>query len=407
MGAVRATEVTEGKTAKSRKGNFFYKSLDVVMEIAKQTNSAEAVFAYFVLSKGKQKKGKASTAGAPKIAEGLGVSPDKARRLLALLESISWGDGPLERVIVTPAVWNENSEEKYDEMTYDKKNRKNWPNKILPPKGENYLFLANSFIDGSDSGRSIAPITKIMDLPKYQQLDTLMLLIKLYHKHQLSDFGGVDPKMLCRTWDVENRIDLEYHGKAYNERYSRFFATATRNKAFTISQDIIDGMFNGDRKRLQTALNNIRELNIIYEVAVVVSDDPLKSDDFEVLYPLRVYDNYLEKREFEAETGMGGLATTASTAIRESGLANELFGTEKVYQFGGNGDLHVFAAPHDKAQVVSVFRLRHLASTEVNGSSYAKEQVRTTRMKEELEQLKFHEERNTDDCELEDGEFIF
>jgi hypothetical protein len=378
---MRAVEGKQQKGAKVYKGNFFKVSLGSVRLIAKQTKSAEAVLAYIVLSQCKQKEGLASTGGAPVIAESLGITRFKGEKLIAALSTVSWGERPTERAIVSPQDWNEVTEvtegERFGKFTA----------KILPPYGDDYLYLDNSFVKAPDE-RFKTPIARMMEVPQQYRLDAVNLMSEMYHKHHIADFGGVDPNFICTQWKKGSLLDLADYGKGCDD--ARFFATSERNRSLKISDDLLNGMFMGDAKRFNAVFTYLQRSNIVYEVAVVFSSNILETVESEVLYTLRNCGKDIEGNESE------GLARVAVNALESCDLDAELLSGQEVYRRGNKANLYAYAAPTDEAQVVGVFRLQHLTNAKDNKNEHTIELKRNERWKDVYENLANSEDDRQD-----------
>lgn len=377
-------KATEGKSKAVKErgeapGHYFTVPLEGLREVLKQTQNADAGFVYALLHKGKQDETIGSTVGANHISKTLGISKQKAKELLDVLRAVSWGERVIDRPIVTPKEWSELADE--DDKIPDKKGK--YPITVLPPLGEAHLYLDNAFVDESDRRRT-PPFQKLLGLTsKKERLDALLLLIELHSRHNLVDFGGVDPSFFCLEWEKVKDVDLRLHGKESLE--VRFLATAKKGKPVP-SKTLVD-VFGGDGKRCAAAFNNLKRLGLIHEAAMVYSANPLKAHDAaKVLYPLRSFAGD------EESSGLGGLATAAYEATQELSLGSELLKGREAYSSGNNADLHVYASPSADACVVSVLRLRYLGRTKDNIIERSIETKRAEKWKETLERLPYGED---------------
>lgn len=363
-------------------GNFFTVPVQVIEEIASQTQFVDAVLGYLVLRKSAQGGKELCTAGAPSIAKSLGVTRYKADEILKLLRSVKWGDGPEDCVITTPETWNKATGDKVPEII------RRYPVKVLPACGEEQIALPNTFVDGLEGYEEYSPVRQLRELdPKADRLDVVRLLLKLYQHQSLVDYGGVDPKVIYRGWQDQGSVS-----PGYQEHFARPVALGYLGGDFSAGDNLHYWLaqpregcqaspslllhIGGTEARFWKLLGHLQKLRLFYEVAVVFDADPLQSLSAEPCYPLYTFDR--QAREEQAELGLGGLALKIQDYAAETGFLRrkhleDLPAAIDLHTKEPVAGLFLFAAPNQTARLITILRLRFRAHTQDTGEGIERE----------------------------------
>ncbi len=348
-------------------GNFFIVSYPVLRNIARQTQWAECLLAYLVLAKHKQWNRNITSAGAWAIAQKLQMTRAKADEIVETLKRVSIGDNG-ENAVMEPGDWSKISREEVASRV------RTFPAKVLPPCGDDtdMVALPNVLIDGLGKGMSQPPVVKMIKMDRDHRLDAVSLLLALYRHNRYADYGGINPACLSETWNAEgDAIDgLVYLGLKGRKRDNgidwRFWVVSPEGR-LRASDSFIEEATRGNGDALVRALEHLKDLNLIYRVAMVYDGDPLKSPQVEPLYPLFVYDRHIREKARQEGSGRGGLASEALNCLNRSCIASDEdpnYAIFSEHQITGSGSgLFVYAGQCDDCHVSTVYRLRYQPHT--------------------------------------------
>lgn len=255
---------------------FFITDLRQMDRIVEMGGGAEELMAYLVLSRGAGRSRTVSTHGANSIAMRTGMTFYRAEQSLNWLEK----KGFIQKAAA--------SDEK------SKKRQPKW--NLLEAEEQQELALANALLDGVGRGKHNPPLERIYNeslLGKHcvladARLDAFMLLLRLYHHHQLADFGGVNPRLgLYREWGATenshgNKIEdiagtnlALFEIKGSNTKFVHQFC----NEAHFYIEDV------GERvARFEDAFHNLTRMKLVYEVIQIWSSNPVKNEKAHPLY---------------------------------------------------------------------------------------------------------------------------
>jgi len=353
---------------------FFSVSVEVVGHIVKHCraiNWPEPLFAYLVLRKYAKEGTEITTAGAPAIAKALGITHYKAELALKELRKIQWGCTVREKVWTTPEELKQEGEEGIPPSV------NGYPVKVLPLGDGPQIYLSNALVDGVGRGQRKPPFRRLVkDVPKNERLDTANLLLHLYAHDLYADFGGVNPRTtMYKPWTYEGECydgeaGLGLQGSFSAKTTTLYFWLVSPERDQTLAQKcFIKSVTEGDSARFWAAFNNLRQLDLFYEVALVFDEDPMKSPGAEILYTLYCFDRFTRNKAKDEETTRGGLWRETFNALDRSGLMENSVPDFRIATFreydseDTPSGVFVYAATSSKAKILTVFRLRYPAIT--------------------------------------------
>ena len=374
-------------------GHFFSVSAVVIQLIAEHTNWADAVLGYLVLSKHVNPESRVTTAGAPAIANKLGLTRHRADQVLAQLKEVRWGEQPTDAALVDYRVWAETHPEGAGKLGG------RYPVKALPIYGENRIYMPNTLVEGIGAGKEAPPLMRVREIqPKQHRLDALRLLLKLYEEHSYLDYGGVNPKIVRREWQytgflTDRYMELGYRGSSPTDsRTFHFWIIQKPSGSVLPGKLFLDQCMDGDECRFQQAFKHLEELHLLYEVAMVFDADPLRNPGAEAMYPLYVWDRTIREKADKDNSGLGGLYREALNRLDRSGLESDfryaIFADEAARTRAGTG-LFVYGADSREAKVLSVYRLKHLPLTKDTGAGFEAERLRTAAWRQSFDHEPF------------------
>jgi hypothetical protein len=297
---------------KEKKGpGFFRVSGSAIREIAIKFQQPEHVAAYIVLSRHAPGSGKlaskVSTAGLKAVVDKAKLSRTTAELVLKDLQDegfiskrIGLMDSNLplflgnKQGIGNTIRWVINNESEDDEL----------------------IYFPNVLTDGVAKGKNNPPLCKIMSVPgigkytpKEVRLDALMVLIKLYHQHELYRCGGVNPiSGIYRKWGVAaDTTFADEYGFICDVDSLSFMAIDSKNAETTKIANtrfirsalpyIENRVMRNDRFWYAFSDILMNKLSLVYEVLQVWDSDPADNVYAEVLYPLYIFNRHRREKE--------------------------------------------------------------------------------------------------------------
>ena len=371
-------------------GKFYAVSKGAISQVAKHSNRAAVVLTYLTLKRGQQRNNtNVTTWGRPKVAEVLGVSQRHAIKLMDELRSIGWGKSYQETAMVDAKAWNEQCGET-ELVPPGHPGRGDGSNKVMPPYGDDYIYLPNSLTERS-SHKKYSPLGQLYHLKdKDTRLHATMLLLSLYEHLDMQHFGGADPAAtIYIPWRYEGEskfigfedypITLGYQGKAGSLHYwavdfrasdGHHWSEHMTATHWAFIESITGETAAADKHapKFWEAWRALRDLGLFYHAAMVFDEDPLKDQDAEVLYPLWIFNPAERKRLDTQGNHEGGLAKLAGNkAIRDCvnddfiEIMDELYANEILLD--GPTGLFIAAAHNPQAKVLGILRPRFIPNT--------------------------------------------
>lgn len=367
-------------------GKFFPIDLDVLSRMISYYRNEEwinPIFAYLILCKHQQRGKPYTTAGAPAIAKGLGLTRYGAEKLLDELEQFTWGEAPLDRAVVGKELLKANPQEGIPPTVgmYEVK--------ALPRIGSEIIFLPNCLLEGH--GDKPPPLERLNGLASTTaRFDALGLVLRCYSLHDVQGSGGIDPKRgFSGHWgsdgtSFDEEIPLGYQGSKKYKGDCWHFWLVSRKERLQGQPSLIKTVTQGDPQRFFQAVHHLKKLGLLIEVAMVFDRDPSEYSGAKPLYPLRVFDALYRENATAEKTGLGGLYSEIYNCLDRSALVFETIPAFRQMTFqeymktGVGSGFFVVAAPTQNAKVLSIFRLRFCAPDHDTGLGFKAEEERTT-----------------------------
>jgi hypothetical protein len=368
-------------------GKFYSVSKGAIEAVAEYERAA-LVLAYLTLKCGQQKHdNKVVTWGRNKLMNVLGVSQRHAMKLMDELRGIAWGPGHHQTAVVDARDWNAVCTK--DELVpIGHPGGGNGSNKVMPPLGDDYIYLPNQLTEKADSKEysPLGQLSRISD--KAVRYHATMLLLALYDHLDMQHFGGADPgETVYIPWRYEGQsypvsgdypLTLGYMGKAEKLHFWGVDFRADDSAAWsqsltTTSWKFIEAITGETAKtgadQFWAAWSALRKLGLAYHAAMVFDADPVKDPDAELLYPLWIFNKAERKRLNDRGSHEGGLAKEVQLMARRTGVDDEL--EEAVIAVfsaaAGMSDepmgFFVVAAPSKDAKVFGILRPRFIPNT--------------------------------------------
>jgi hypothetical protein len=364
---------------RSSKG-FFIINLCVINFIVNLGGGFAEVSAYVVLVRGSGKKRETSTHGANSVAARTGMTYTRAEKALDWLQK--------HKIIVKVDVTDEKPKNRLPRFRL-------LPLPVLRVKE---VALANDLLDGVGRGKNNPPLARIFneaDMGRHcviadTRLDVFMLLLCLYVHHDLSEFGGVDPRA---------GIYKEYESteNSYGKRMEPFEGTNLAlfeiQPTYTISCGVFarEALFyvpDGQelKDRFICAFENLKRLGFLYETIQIYSADPCKNEKARPLYPLYIFDRHARESEPYLSTTIHKLALRRKIlhGCDEFVDPDDDVTTENIIKTGR------FRFVSDKTaggHPIGIFRLRFRPHTRDTGKGVAAEQRRAAQWESMLSKL--------------------
>ena len=292
--------MNEQEQSKGEKGEFFAMNLLQIDDMVRADAGAEEIMAYMVLARGVNKRGNLSisTHGANSVSARTGMSNRRAKSALEWLENNQF----------TSSIGSSSDSPKHLGKGEGKKHMARWF--LSESVNKEDIYLAHSLTDGIGAGRNNPPLMRIYGevsnsvsgLLSDARIDALMVMLHLYRYMDMADCGGVDPRAgLYREWvntensDGEKVVDIEgTTGALYEiEGSSSYVFTKFANEALFYVDD------DERSDRFWSAMHNLHNLGIMYEVIQVWSADPNGKNGrkAELLYTLYIKDRHAREKE--------------------------------------------------------------------------------------------------------------
>lgn len=383
--------MNENEQSHGIKGGFFSLDLSLVDSMASKGVSVDCIYAFVVLSRGTNQKGnlRVTTWGAYGIRGHVGMTYARAEKALNELEELNY--------ISKPITSSNNNQEK--------KSRPKW---IMPKKGENDIYLANDLVDGIGKGSHNPPLMRMYLEAQIRttgvvariRLNTLMVLLHLYQRHDFAGCGGVDPRSgIYRQWilakpedhfgfmdDREQVTDLPGTGAALYEIQARqivMWKGFARDALFYITND--DEL----KEEFWEAFHNLKYQGLIYEVIQVWSSDPFEDSgrgrDAEPLYTLYIFDRHARNTE-----------PYLQREIHQAGIRLDIFNGADLSEFKtksegsmvlGTGLFRYIANKRNGGFPLGIYRLRFRPKSKDTGIGIEAERQRVKRWVSALKKL--------------------
>lgn len=274
----------------SEKG-FFAVSVSVLHDIVSMGGDASELLAYLVLAKHTKGKGDArhaahtaSTAGALAVQTKTGMTYRRAKGRLEWLSS---------KGFITKSV----------EPPIEGRPKASAPKWILNDLDADIVYLSHALVDGIGAGKENPPLMRIWEDTQTgvcksfmdARTDLILLLANCYKEHELMDYGGIDPKLLCRKWtQVEHKHepldDLKWKCIEVEPDDQRALISFEKRVLGHVPAEVMN-------ERFYHALGNMKELGLVYEVLEVWKGNPLEDERAELFFPLYVCDFHARKTD--------------------------------------------------------------------------------------------------------------
>lgn len=363
---------------KAQQGQFFPISMLSIRRLLHEGGGANELGTYIVLARGAGAR--SSTAWTENaVTKYLGITGSRAEKACQWL---------VEHGFLRPASTKNNealaetADGSLDDEAAKKLRRSRHKWQVLQ-EGSQVVRLPNSLVNGIGTERNIRPLQVLFQEIEVDhehgidahvaRLDALMLLMELYAKQDLEQYGGIDPGVWHKKWIF---VDSDNSGNIAEtplclfeaEEGEEFLSTHFARTAFCYVE--------GDAERLvrfRHAFANLKKLGFFYEVLQVWSDDPLENADAEVLYPLYLFDRYA--RENGEPALYREIARIAVMKYQEDGSADEVFDKDGRFLLNDSELFRYVAYERNYAATpLSVLRLRYRAWDRDTGIGLAEQQ---------------------------------
>jgi hypothetical protein len=349
---------------------YFWFTLESVHLIVAATGSLEAVLAYLVLAKHRQRRpqDQLTTAGRNAIHTHLGVGRVKAGELLSALQKVAWGEQAHEKLVISPAIWQQ-ATGLATPVSWN--GHEAW---VLPAYGQLECTLPNAVLPRDGISQHLR-FHQARSFPRTDALALLQFLLALYQQYSLHSYSGVNPALMCRQWltlgEDRDWADGGEDQTGFDPRAAYFSVVSRDPQGLNFSDEITQRIAGGDVDRCRKLYSTLRQMNLLYEIPVVFDQDPRNSLDAEPLYPL-VCDGRLLN-----DVASRDLTLYAQAAMQQSSIAGTLDPImEQAIACGRNAsDAYVYAAPEQTAKVLSVVRLSYPPPTQDNDETIEAERT--------------------------------
>ena len=336
---------------------FFTVNLSLIDGMVQKGAAAEELMAYLILARGIDKAGRyaaLSTHGANSIGNRTGCSHTRATKAL---------DWLAEHEFIKPVP---------SELVRSRKTSHKWQLVEIPVE----LPLANELADGVGRGKGNPPMERIYNQSKGKtvgaaRLDTLMLLLHLYKHQELSEYGGINPKVaIYKKWLLNDSPSFgsgESIAKLDGTNAAIYEITGGKNAHYpSFAKEALSYVPDEDERteRFWDAFNNLERLGWLYESTQIWDADPSKHSKAEPLYTLYVHDGQARKTD-----------PYLASAINQ--VAHNHFGIFDEIEGGGFcGEFRFIANKKTGGFAIGIYRLKFRPPTKDTGKGMAAEQHR-------------------------------